>query len=124
VRKAIIIPVLIGALIAVAFATTSAYRVPTYAQAFTANRPASVKTVEFVVTGVRCRGTSAYFASKISEVPGVLSVTTYARTNSALVDYDPLFVTPEVVQAAYEVPDTIEGRVYQLFTTRSRRELP
>jgi ferredoxin len=121
-RRAVVIPVAIGVLIATAFATTNTYRVPTLEMTFPGDRPAVVKTVEFIVDGVRCRGTSGFFAEKIGKVPGVVSVTTYARTNMAIVEYDPTLTTPDEIRTVYEAPDTIEGKVYEVFKTRSVRE--
>lgn len=122
-RRAVIIPVAIAALIVTAFATTSAYRVPTLELEFPGGRPAVVKTVEFVVDGVRCRGTSNLFAQKIGRVPGVVSVTTYARTNTAIVEYDPSLTSPDAIREVYESPDMIEGQEYESFKTRSEREV-
>lgn len=123
-KKALIIPITICVLIVLAFATTSAYRVPTLELKFPGSRPAVVKAVEFTVNGVKCRGTSNYFAQKIAGVPGVVAVTTYARTNTATVEYDPSLTDPATLRAAYERPDTLEGKVYQIFTTRAQRDLP
>jgi ferredoxin len=122
-RKAVVIPITIGVLIAAAFATMNVYRVPTLEHTFPGGRPAVVKTVEFVVDGVRCRGTSGFFAEKIAEVPGVVSVTTYTRTNTAVVEYDPSLTGPGEIRAAYESPDVIDGKVYQSFRTISLREV-
>jgi ferredoxin len=119
----IIIPIAIAVLVAVAFATTNTYRVPTLEMTFPGDRPAVVKTVEFTVDGVRCRGTSGFFAEKIGKVPGVVSVTTYARTNTAIVEYDPSLTGPAEIRTVYEAPDTIEGKVYEVFKTRSVREV-
>jgi polyferredoxin len=122
-KAAILIPVAIGVLIATAFATTNTYRVATLEHTFPGDRPAVVKTVEFTVEGVRCRGTSGFFAEKIGAVPGVVSVTTYARTNTAIVEYDPTLTGPAEIRTVYEAPDTIEGKVYEVFKTRSVREV-
>ncbi len=122
-KGGVVIPVAIGALIAIAFATTNTYRVPTLEHTFPGDRPAVVKTVEFTVDGVRCRGTSGFFAEKIGAVPGVVSVTTYARTNTAIVEYDPTLTGPAEIRTVYEAPDTIEGKVYEVFKTRSVREV-
>jgi len=79
--------------------------------------------VEFTVDGVRCRGTSGFFAKKIGAVPGVVAVTTYARTNTAIVQYDPTLTNPDAIRLVYEAPDTIEGEEYEVFHTRAVREV-
>jgi ferredoxin len=124
VGRALALPVAAGALIVVAFATANAYRVPTLEQAFPGGRPTVAKTVEFTVDGVRCKGTSRSFAEKIGRVPGVVAVTTYARTHTAIVQYDPTLTDPEAIRAAYEAPDVIEGEEYEAFHTTAVRELP
>jgi ferredoxin len=124
VGRALALPVAAGALIVVAFATANAYRVPTLEQAFPGGRPTVAKTVEFTVDGVRCKGTSRFFAEKIGRVPGVVAVTTYARTHTAIVQYDPTLTDPEAIRAAYEAPDVIEGEEYEAFHTTAVRELP
>jgi len=123
VGRALAMPVAVGALIVVAFATANAYRVPTLEQVFPGGRPAVVKAVEFTVDGVRCRGTSGFFAKKIGAVPGVVAVTTYARTNTAIVQYDPTLTNPDAIRLVYEAPDTIEGEEYEVFHTRAVREV-
>lgn len=107
-RKAFAIPVLIIALTLVAFATTNTYRVPTVQIPFTDDRPEEVAVVEFVVDGLKCRGTSVAFARMIGQLPGLVSLTTYARTRTAVVEYDPTAVTPDDIRAAFEAP--VEGR--------------
>lgn len=124
VGRAVVIPVAIAALIALAFATSGAYRVPTLEHAFMDERPAVVKTVEFEVAGLKCRGTARFFAAKIADVPGVVAMTAYARTGTAIVEYDPALTSPEQIRARYELPDVIEGEEYEVFQTRAIREEP
>jgi hypothetical protein len=122
VPKVVWIPVLIAALILVAFATTNAYRVPTLVHRF-AEPSGDIATVRFVVEGVRCRGTSAGFANMIEDVPGVLSVTTFARTNEALIEYDPGLTSPDEIEAAFSRTVERDGVLYQFFSAARREEL-
>lgn len=119
-RKALVIPALIIALTLVAFATTNTYRVPTIEIQFVEVRPVEVSTVEFVVEGLKCRGTSMGFARLISASPGVVSLTTYTRERKAVVEYDPAAITADEIRAAYEAPVVRDGREYRLFSTISQ----
>lgn len=120
-RKALAIPFLIVALTIVAFATTNTYRVPTVEIPFVEDRPGDVAVVEYVVDGLKCRGTSVAFGRMIGQVPGVVSLTTYARTRTAVVEYDPTSVTPDDIRAAFEAPVVNGGREFQFFRTISQR---
>ncbi|MBM3307267.1 MAG: 4Fe-4S binding protein [Candidatus Eisenbacteria bacterium] len=121
--RAIVIPLVIAALIALAFGTAGVYRVPTLERAFMDERPGVVKTVEFEVEGLKCGGVAKFLAAKIADVPGVVAITVYTRTNTAIVEFDPSLTGPEEIRRAYERPDTIEGHEYEVFKTRSVREV-
>ncbi len=103
-KKVIIIPAAVLLLILVAFATTGAYRVPTLEVEFVEERPAVVKSVEYTVDGLTCRGKSRGFAGMISGVEGIVSLTTYARSNTAIVEYDPTLTDPVEIETAFEGP--------------------
>jgi copper chaperone CopZ len=125
VRKAALIPVAIALVIALAYATTNAYRVPTVDIAFVegGERPATVATVEFEVEGLKCRGTSRALAQQIQSVPGIVSLVTYARTHTALIEYDPTLTDPDAIREAFEKPILHEGHEYEVFKAVSQREL-
>lgn len=120
-KRAAVIPVAIAALVVLAFATTNAYRVPTIEHSFVDERPANVSTVEYTVDGLKCRGTSNMFARQIADVPGVVGITTYARTHTALVEYDPTVTSPDEIREAAIEPIVHEGRVYEVFDVVGER---
>jgi copper chaperone CopZ len=122
VKKAVFIPVAIALVILLAYATTNAYRVPTVEIEFVkaSERPAEVATVEFEVSGLKCRGTSNAFAEQIKDVPGVISFVSYARTHTAIVEYDPTVTDPGAIRDAFERPIFHEGRSYEVFKMMSR----
>ncbi|MBD3367466.1 MAG: hypothetical protein GF405_04740 [Candidatus Eisenbacteria bacterium] len=117
--KVVWIPILIVTLIVVAFATTNAYRVPTLEHRF-AEPTGEVATVRFVVEDVSCRGKSAGFANMIEDVPGVIGVTTYARTNEAVIEYDPARTNPDEIEAAFSRTVERDGVLYQYFSAVER----
>ena len=116
-KKAVIIPVAICLLILLAFATMNAYRVPTADASFVEGdeRPAAVATVEFEVSGLKCRGTAKTFVRQIEGVPGVVSFIAYARTHTAIVEYDPELTDPDTIREAFERSIIHEGRSYDVF---------
>jgi hypothetical protein len=116
VKKVIIIPVLIVVLILVAFATTDAYRVPTIQLAFVEQRPGNVATATLTVSGVKCRGTSMLCAEQLQDVPGVVGITTYARTHTVIVEYDPDRTDVATLEAAICEPIFRNGQRYDVFS--------
>ena len=123
-KKTALIPIAIALLLLLAFATTNAYRVPTADVTFVEDgeRPATTATVEFEVSGLKCRGTAMTFARQIQDVPGVVSFVAYARTHTALVEYDPTRTDPDALRAAFEKPIVHEGTEYAVFKMLSRRD--
>jgi copper chaperone CopZ len=116
-KKTAIIPLAIALVILLAFATTNAYRVPTADISFVeeGDRPATVSTVEFEVSGLKCRGTANAFAQLIEDVPGVVSFVAYSRTHTALIEYDPTQTGPDAIREAFEKPILHEGSFYEVF---------
>jgi len=124
-KKALIIPAAIAILLFTAFATVNAYRVPTLRFPILegADRPEVVRTVEYVVDGIRCRGTAMGFVRFASASPGLVSVTAYARTRTAIVEYDPSLTDPDHIREAFMTPVVRDGVTHQFFTSLSQREL-
>ena len=116
-RKVLFIPMAIALVILLAFVTTNAYRVPTADISFVEGdeRPVTVVTVEYEVSGLKCRGTARTFARQIQDVPGVVSFVAYARTHSAIVEYDPALTDPDAIREAFEEPILHEGKFYEVF---------
>ena len=125
-KKVVFIPAAILLVILIAFATTGAYRVPTFEASYVddTDRPANVATVEYEVDGLKCRGMAGTFSEQIKDVPGVLSFVSYARTRSAIVEYDPALTNPDEIREAFEASIVIEGETYDdVFRMVSRKDL-
>jgi hypothetical protein len=58
--------------------------------------------VEFIVDGIRCRGTAAFFTSLFENVKGIESITTYADSRKAVFVYDSKLIDPEKIQLLFE----------------------
>lgn len=121
-KKAVVIPVAIALLTLLAYATTNAYRVPTLEVDLAKERPDVVATAEFTVEGMGCRGKSMAAAQLLSDVPGVVSLTTYVRTNTAVVEYDPRVTDTSTIASALGRPVVVEGQAYQVFRVTGTRE--
>lgn len=119
-KKAAIIPIAILLFVILAYATTNAYRVPTADISFVEQRPDGVETVVFEVSGLKCRGTANLFAQQIGDVPGVVSFVAYARTHTAVVEYDPTLTGPDAIRQAFETPVEHEGETYEVFKSVSQ----
>ncbi len=122
-KRAIIVPIAIAVLILLALATANAYRVPTVQLSFVEDRPSTVRTVGYTVDGLKCRGRSGLFAQQISDVSGVVSLTTYVRTHTAIVEYDPTDTDPDEIKDAFSEPVLYKGETFEVFHVRSQREL-
>lgn len=122
-KKAAVIPSAIALVILLAYATTNAYRVPTADIDFLegSGRPAAVETVSFEVSGLKCRGTANLFAGQIGDVPGVVRFVAYARTHTAVIEYDPTLTNPDAIREAFEKPVIHEGESYDVFKMVSQK---
>ncbi len=113
--RALVIPIAIAALVAVALATADAYRVPTVELSFVDVRPPVVARAELSVDGLTCRGKSMLCARQISDVPGVVSLVTYVRTHTAVIEYDPSVTDLDTIKRAICEPIVHEGRRHEIF---------
>lgn len=115
-KKVLAIPAAIVVVILVAFATTNAYRVPTVEISFVEERPSTIERAELTVVGLTCRGKSMLCAGQISDVAGVVSLTTYVRTHTAVVEYDPTATDLETIKNALCAPIVQRGQSYRAFS--------
>ncbi len=116
-KKALIIPLAVALVILLAFATMNAYRVPSADVSFVEeeDRPATVATVEYEVSGLKCRGMARTFARQIQDLPGAVSFIAYTRTHTAIVEYDPAVTDPDAIREAFERPIVHEGKSDEVF---------
>jgi len=52
------------------------------------------------------------FSEQIKVVPGVVSFIAYARTHTAIIEYDPTLTDPDAIREAFEAPMVVEGTTY------------
>ena len=70
----------------------------------------------FIVDGVKCKGTAAYFTSIYEKTPGVIAIETFATEHKAVFTYDAAVITHDSIIAIMEAPVQFEdGTSAQIF---------
>jgi len=116
----LIIPALIVVFIVIGILIQPLFYFPTTEVAFGAQGDS---TVEFVVDGLRCRGTAGFFTNLFNGVDGIESITTYATTNSAIFIYDSKKIDPDRIAMLFQKEFRMEdGSFHQFFSEVSRKE--
>ena len=85
----------------------------------------STKTqeIQMIVDGLRCRGTSNFFLSKLSGVDGLISVNTYVQEHRAVIAFDPTQISVEEIRGIIEAPVRLRnGRIVRPFAVREMLE--
>lgn len=101
------------------YSLRAAFSMPTTAVSFSAS--AGART-EFVVEGLKCKGTAGFFASRYEDVPGIGSIETFASEYKAVITYDPKVINAEGIRAVMEAPvEYGDGTREQVFTAVSMK---
>jgi hypothetical protein len=96
-----VFPVLILTALFGGYALRLAFTQPTTMVAFD---QAPGETSVFIVDGVKCQGTAAYFTSMYDSVPGIISIETFASEHKAIFTYDPSVISTDSIKAVMETP--------------------
>lgn len=97
----------------------AAFTQPTSVSAFSGKGAAKT---EFIVDGLKCKGTAGYFTSLYKDVPGISGIETYASEHKAVFTYDPALITADGIRAVMEAPVEYEdGTSGQPFRSRSMK---
>jgi hypothetical protein len=73
-----------------------------------------------IVTGLKCKGTAAFFTSLYDSIPGIQSIETYATEHKAIFSYDPNLITRDSIKAIMEQVITFDdGTSSQVFECQS-----
>lgn len=76
-----------------------------------------IKTVNIIVNGLHCRGTSNFFMKIVGDAPGVVSISTFVQEHRAEIKYDPSKTDPEKIGAFIEKPVKLHsGNTVKPFT--------
>ncbi len=119
----ILIPVLLVVIIVLVVKFSSLLALPSAEYYSTAPASSSsIVTVEMIVKGVKCRGTSEFFIDRIKDTGGIISIKTYAGLNKCVITYNPDQTSPErlkeLIEAPYFHPET-KGWMENIFTVVS-----
>lgn len=80
--------------------------------------------VEFIVEGLRCRGTAAFFVTLFEDTPGIESITTYAVDHKSVFVYDSKLITPDRINSIFEKEFRMNDGTFQsVFRELGRNEL-
>jgi hypothetical protein len=102
-----VVPVLIVLLIAVGLFGADTFAIPSLTITFPGNEKAaadSIRTVVFVVDGVKCVDTARKASSTLKEIPGVIRYVAYASHNRVEIAYDATRTGVESLREAIEGP--------------------
>lgn len=98
------------------------WELPTQQQQF-GEAAANTHTIQMIVDGLRCRGTSNFFMNRLSDVDGLISVNTYVQEHRAALVFDPTRISVEEIRRIIEAPVRLKnGRIVQPFSVREIRE--
>jgi hypothetical protein len=61
-------------------------------------------TATFIVDGLKCKGTAAFFTTMYDSVPGIVGIKTFATEHKAVITYDPDKITKDSIKAIMETP--------------------
>jgi len=115
-----VIPMLVFVALATGYGFRTSFARPTTVQTFAEGSGAKA---EFIVDGVRCKGTAMFFSSLYEEVPGILRIETFAGERMAVFTYDEKVITPDRIRAIMESPIEFEdGTTSQVFRCLSSRK--
>jgi len=108
----VIIPILVLVFVAAGYAIQPLFYFPTTEVEFSADGDS---TVEFIVDGIRCRGTAAFFTEMFANAEGIESITTYAASNKAIFVYDSKLTNPDKIKLLFEREFRMQDGSFQSF---------
>ena len=121
IPAALLAPVVLVSFIGVIL-VVNVWELPTQQQRF-GDTAAHAQSIQMIVDGLRCRGTSNFFMGKLSSADGLISVNTYVQEHRADIVFDPALISVEGIRQIIESPVRLrDGRIVQPFTVREVRE--
>lgn len=61
-------------------------------------------TATFIVEGLKCKGTAAFFTSMYDSIPGINGIQTFATEHKAIFTYNPDKISQDSIKAIMESP--------------------
>ena len=100
----IIIPILVLVALVTGIGLKSIFSLPTVDVLMADPDGKSLKHIAFTVQGVKCAGTSNFFAERYRGVPGVVQVTCFADEHKAVIAFEPTRIGPDSLRRIFEAP--------------------
>jgi hypothetical protein len=73
-------------------------------------------TATFIVEGLKCKGTAAFFTMMYDSIPGINGIQTFATEHKAVFSYDPGKISKDSIKTIMEMPVEFEdGSREQVF---------
>lgn len=114
-------PMVLISFIGVIFAA-NLWELPTQQHQF-GGASTNTRNIEMIVDGLRCRGTSNFFMSKLTGKGGLISVNTYVQEHRAVIVFDPTRISVEEIRQIIEAPVRLrDDRIVKPFTVREMLE--
>ena len=109
----LLIPTIVIASLFGGYFLRSAFTQPTTNVAYDTSSGAKAT---FIVDGVKCKGTAAFFTSLYDSIPGIIGIETFATEHKAIFTYDPDRITRDSIRAIMEAPIPFDdGTSEQIF---------
>lgn len=108
-----VIPVLVIATLFGGYFFRLAFTQPTTQVAY---QQTTGETAAFIVDGIRCKGTAAFFSSLYDSIPGIIGIETFATEHKAIFTYDAEVISVDSIRAIMEAPILFDdGTSQQVF---------
>jgi len=83
----------------------------------------SVRTVEMIVQGVKCKGTAEFFVKRYEGQDGILDLEAYAADHKVVVTYDASAIDADGIRAIGEAPVRLKnGELRTFFVVQELKE--
>ncbi|SYZ74603.1 exported hypothetical protein [Candidatus Zixiibacteriota bacterium] len=116
----LVIPLLVLLALTGGYFLRTAFTQPTTAVAYDS---AQGEKAVFVVDGVKCKGTAAFFTSLYKDIPGIIGIETYATEHKAAFTYDPGIISIDSIKAIMEAEiqfnDGTSGQVFKCLSVQA-----
>ncbi len=95
----LVIPILVIISLLGGYSLRTAFTQPTTTVAFD---NLSGTTSTFIVDGLKCKGTAAFFSSLYDSIPGINGIETFATEHKAVIGYNPDIITRDSIRTIME----------------------
>jgi len=112
------IPIVVLIFIIGGYFAQSLFFFPTTEVAFGATGDSEV---EFIVDGLKCRGTAEFFTELFQDVEGIESIVTYAASHRAIFRYDSSRISPDRIAMIFQKEHRLQDGTFMQFYREMER---